>query len=109
AVSMVLATGFSATSAVRAEHIFHVRATAPGETAEARFSKFEDLFESVRAENIDKLLSNYTDTSAAVLQMDVRGLPALASYAPNSPTLTFRIPSLNISETFTGRDRDESE
>lgn len=108
-ITVLLTSGLTTAIPAIADDIFDVVATTPGETATTSFTKFEDLFDSVQSQNIDKLLSSYTETSAAALQLNVRGLPALAIYNQNSPTLTFLVPSLGISETFTGADRDESE
>ncbi|KOR30411.1 hypothetical protein TI04_05920 [Achromatium sp. WMS2] len=57
---------------------------------------------------LTNLFSIYTPTSQAQLTLFVGGIPVIASYAANSTTLVFEVPSLNITRSFTGQTRDES-
>lgn len=100
-----------------AEDIFTMTATvrnfpAGGQpvekTATKGFSTAEEAvnFFSTEAKTIDL---GYTDTSVALGRLDFRGLPMLLQYNTTGTTLTFNIPSLNISQSFTGATRDDSE
>jgi hypothetical protein len=74
------------------------------------FNKIEDLFASFEsAENITNLLASYNELSPASFDLNVRGLPATATYIENSQELTFRVPSLGIDLSFTGATRDDSQ
>ncbi len=77
-------------------------------TATRGFSKAQDVinFFSRDATNFDL---GYTDTSIAQGKLDFRGLPMLIEYKTSGTTLTLTIPSLNITQSFTGFSRDDSE
>lgn len=104
-VSLALLLSLSA----RAD-VFSVTGEIPGVTSNtADFESIEDLFETLESENLGRLLTGYTENSPAILSLDVRGLPAIATYSANSTTLTFTVPSLGIFEVFSGPTRDASE
>jgi hypothetical protein len=47
--------------------------------------------------------------SAAIADINLRGVPAVASFAANSPVLVVRVPSAGVNETFAGSTRAESQ
>ena len=94
---------------VQAEKLFTVEATVDGTTVTTSYEKLEDLVEVMDNEGLRSLADNYTETSAANVILNVRGLAAYANYDANSTTLTFSIPELNINKTFTGATRDSSQ
>lgn len=94
-----------------ADDLFELTATVldTGETASRGFSEIEKFVEQLGNEGLSDLLGTYTDASAAVADLNVRGLPATVSYAAGSTTLVFEAPTCDVLETFTGATRDESE
>ena len=94
---------------VYAKDLFTLTAVSGGETATVAFDAIEDIVDAVDSTSLDALISVYTPTSVATLTLDIRGLPATVSYLDTTTTLTFIVPSLNISETFTGATRDASQ
>lgn len=60
--------------------------------------------------NVDAIKQNisYSDTDALSAKLGFRGLPINLSYAANSNVLVLNIPSIGVSETFSGSDRDAS-
>jgi len=54
-------------------------------------------------------LPTYTDTSAANLNANFRGLPVSFSYAANSTTLIMSVPAIGLNQSFTGATRADSQ
>lgn len=65
-----------------------------------------DYFDDSKLNSL--LTSGYADTDAVSATLDMRGLPVTLAYTGGETTLTFKVPSLGITETFTGATRDES-
>ncbi|KOR30410.1 hypothetical protein TI04_05915, partial [Achromatium sp. WMS2] len=80
-----------------------------GETAYFSTNQITNLSEALGDAGLNRIFSTYTSNSAAQLSLSIGGLPAIASYAANSTTLVFEVPSLQIKLNFTGQTRDESE
>lgn len=85
------------------------RDTVPSQTGTASFDTIEDIIDSVDSQHLQSIIPSYTPTSAANIELNIRGLPATVTYAANRTTLVFQVPSLNISEQFTGATRDQSQ
>ena len=64
------------------------------------FTSIEDLFDATLPSDWRNLDVGYTDDSAAVAVLNVRGLTAMASFDAFSNTLVFDIDSLGIHEEF---------
>ena len=79
------------------------------QTGSKSFKKIDDLVNSLDNNGLRSIVPSYTNTSAASAVLSVRGLPATATYAANSTTLRFQVPSLNIDLSFTGATRDQSQ
>ena len=92
-----------------AKDLFNLTATIPGETASVSFNNVSDIVKAVDNQSLHTLLTLYTPISAASITIDLRGLPTTVTYAANSTTLVFNVPSLNINKQFTGSTRDESQ
>lgn len=68
-----------------------------------------DLVNLLQTQNMQSVVSSYTDTSAATAVMNIRGLTALASFPAGSTTLTFSVPAAGVNVSFTGATRNDSE
>lgn len=78
------------------------------ESARVDAPNLVDLRRDLRTQAIQSLIPIYTPTSAAAIDVNLRGLIALTSFAANSTTLVVQIPTAGITQTFTGATRDES-
>lgn len=106
--SLVLANGFF--SSCDARDLFELTVDIPGESASRGFSDIEDFVEQVGNDGLGNILVGYQDDiTQADASLDIRGIPASASYDANSPTLVFQIPSIGIDVSFQGATRDESQ
>ena len=83
--------------------------TVESESVKQEFYNVEDFIDSLYSNTFSTVIKNYTDTSPASYIMDIRGLGASASYASGSTTLNFKVPVLNISKTFSGATRNDSD
>lgn len=79
------------------------------QTQSYSFKTAEDALDAFKNENLQSRFSNYTDTAQANLTLGFRGLPMAVSYTANSTTLVFSVPSLGITQSFTGTTRDASQ
>ena len=90
--------------------VFNVDTNVSGIQASASFSTVENTFNSLDTAGLSAINSAYTGVEAATVLIDYRGLPMIARYpTAGSTLLTFDVPSLGISQTFSGATRDESE
>jgi hypothetical protein len=62
-----------------------------------------------QSSGIQSYLPTYTDTSAANLNANFRGLPVSFSYAANSTTLVMSVPAIGLNQSFTGATRADSQ
>jgi len=80
-------------------------------TTGATYTSSADALESILNEldqtNIESHIG-YNETNQLSANLDFRGLPVALSFVENSTTLTLDIDSLDIHESFTGSDRDDS-
>ncbi|MCB1213066.1 MAG: hypothetical protein KDK40_02085 [Chlamydiia bacterium] len=67
-----------------------------------------DLKRDLTTAAIQELIPIYTPTTLLNLNIDLRGLNLIGSFAANSTTLNVEFPNLGISASFTGSTRDES-
>lgn len=74
-----------------------------------QYHSMEAIIEALSNTGLSGLSTLYNENSAAEARLFLRGLPTEASYDANSATLTFRVPSIGLSESFNGATRDESE
>lgn len=87
---------------------YHATVTVAGTSATVSDPNLVNLSRSLRSESIQALLPLYTPTSAVSININLRGVDAITSFAANSTTLTVVIPQTNSVESFTGGTRDES-
>jgi|GEM_PF-3347101 len=100
---------WSVTTNAFAKDTFQITLTTPAGTVSRGYSSGEDAINDLGDRGFSNLNPGYTSTSAASAVLDIRGLRALADYRADSTELTFQVPSLGITERFTGRTRDESQ
>lgn len=96
---------------VQAKDLFELDAKVieSGQQGRQGFSAITDLLDAVSTNGLQNVVSSYTETSAAIATLNVRGLPAQVEYQSGSPVLAFRVPSLGIDLKFNGATRSESE
>jgi hypothetical protein len=72
------------------------------------FTSVEQLLDAPYTSSLRGIVPSYTENSPASARLDIRGAPALASFAANSPALRVQIPASNLDRTFQGATREES-
>ena len=72
------------------------------------YSSISDVADQYDSYNMKAMFPTYTETSFVNAKVNLRDVPVNLSYAQNSSTLTFKIPSLGIERTYTGATREES-
>ena len=86
-----------------------INAQSEGQSASRGFSSVDQIFNSLSTSTLSNSLPGYTSNSAATAQFDLRGVPALASFAANSSALRVQIPAANgLDRVFEGNTREES-
>lgn len=98
---------FTATS--HAASNFDVTRSTENQEITNNFEAIEDLFDAVEQQSFNSIVG-YTQQSAANATLNIRGLSASINYLANSSALTFQVPSLGISKTFSNfNTRQENE
>ena len=103
-----LAIAMMGTSSAFAKDIFTAEVQVDGVTQMIGYNKILNVADQYESENMRKIFPNYSDTSVVSAKLDLRSVPVNLSYAQNSSTLVFKIPSLGIERTYTGSTREES-
>jgi hypothetical protein len=101
-----------ASASARANELFQVNVDVTTPTTaegQASASTITQLIDSLQYNNLHAITSVYTSTSAATAILNIRGVTAVASFLPNSTTLTFSMPSAGVNTSFTGATRNDSE
>lgn len=110
---VLLMAGVCASQAAMAADLFSATGTVIGATAETRSLKFdtaEQVLDAPKFENFHRNFATYTGIEQASLAINFRGLPMNVEYPlAEDPLLVFTVPSLGISEHFSGADRDASQ
>jgi hypothetical protein len=70
-------------------------------------NSLEGIFDKIDLETISSNIS-YNESNALSANLDFRGLPVTLKFSENSTALIFSVPSLGITETFSGSNRDDS-
>ncbi|WP_373975770.1 hypothetical protein NT239_03165 [Chitinibacter sp. SCUT-21] len=109
-----LALSFAATTLFLAQPsfagVFDVSATMNGVTASESFDNAEDAIKIMNSSSLNQLYNNYTGVEAVDTSLNFRGIPIQLAYpTTNQTTLTLNIPSIGVSQSFTGATRDESQ
>ena len=103
-----LALGLAAASPAQARDPFSLSLDVDGNSGSRGFNSIENVVDALSTNALRGLAPSYTDVSAATARLDLRGAPALAAYASNSPALRVQIPVAGIDRTFQGSTREES-
>ena len=100
----------AAASGAAAKDLFEVEVTIGQETERRSFSTAEDALRLVEDDSLEDLFPDYErgDPDAATARINFRGLEMHAEFDQDSDTLEFRVPDLDIDETFSGADREAS-
>lgn len=93
---------------VVAADLFTMDVKVDGDTETFNFSYVEGVFNQVDEQGLESAFTNYSDTSTMSADINYRGLPMTLNFIGNSTDLQFDVPSLGISETFSGTTRDDS-
>lgn len=67
-----------------------------------------DLSRDLKTTTLELLIPFYTPTTAVAIDLDLRGIDTLMSFAENSTTLVVQIPQADTVQTFQGATRDAS-
>lgn len=89
--------------------IFNATITVDGSTKNFGFSTVENVIDTMTQDFLDANFSTYTTASSLSLSIDFRGIPITLSSTAGSPTITLNIPSIGVTEVFSGSDRDASQ
>lgn len=110
ALALVHALALAGLAAPAAAGVFDLTATVNQTATTATYTRAEDVIRTLTTAELQRLDPGYTGVEAASLTIDFRGLPLIARYpAANSTQLVFSVPSLAITQTFSGATRDESQ
>lgn len=84
-----------------------VEDTTKGTSFSKEYSTVTDVIDTLDTKSIEQEI-NYNPTDALNASVDYRGLPIVFKYIENTTTLVMDIPSIGVSETFTGATRNAS-
>ena len=87
---------------------YHATVTVGEESETIGDPNLVDFTRGLRETSLELLLAGYTPTTAVSIDINLRGIDIISSFAENSTTLIVEIPQAGISEEFTGATRDES-
>lgn len=116
-LSLTLALGMACSLAgtASARSLFEGRFTSTNpitgatESASAERNNLMDFADLFTNAGLTTTLPGYTPISAATATVSLRGVPAILTYAANSPVLRLRVPSIGVDVAFNGTTRDESQ
>jgi hypothetical protein len=107
-----IASACALAAPARAAEPFQVNVTVGTTNGTASGSiDYENLtstISSLNTTNLQQIVSAYTSNSAVTATINLRGLTTVSSFGVNSTTLNFAVPSLGISQTFSGATREDS-
>lgn len=106
-LSSLILTLLLPTSAL-ANDLFSLSLDTEGQTTSQTFDSVNDLFDSLNPNFFGQLNSNYNESSAATVDLNLGGIEAIARYREESNTLQFTVESEDINEKFYGQNRGES-
>lgn len=78
------------------------------QTVNESFNSVESVIDSLQNNQLSSMASSYTPNSGVSAAVSYMGVPVNLSYAQNSTTLTFSVPGLGLTQSFTGATRDDS-
>ena len=93
---------------IHARQPYHAKATVSTESVSVSAPNISDLSDELKSASLETLLPIYTPTSPVLLNINLRGIGVIASFAANSTTLVVQVPDTGANVTFSGATRDES-
>ncbi|SEA16363.1 hypothetical protein [Rubrimonas cliftonensis] len=112
-LAALAATVVAMATPVAAADLFTITVTVPqgeGEsTGSTAFGNIDDIVTIIENGDFAAINPDYTQESLMESISNIRGLDAIVAYRDEGPTLTFEIPSIGVSETFSEATRGESE
>ena len=93
---------------LQAREPYHALVTVAADSATVSAPNMVDLSRDLKSSSITELIPFYTPTSAVSIDINLRGIDAISSFAANSTTLVVAIPQAGITQSFTGTTRDDS-
>lgn len=97
-----------AVNTAMAKDVFTAEVQVDGITQFLGYKKITNTVDQYEYENMKNAFPTYTENSAVGARLDLRSVPINMSFAQNSPSLVFKIPSLGIERIYTGATREES-
>ena len=96
-------------SAPSNNQIFNASLCVGGQTVSVGSNQLQTIIDTIDNQRLSRTFAGYTpDVTAGEFRLDIRGLPVTLGYDANSTQLSFAVPSLGISKTFSGGTRDAS-
>lgn len=102
ALLLLCETGF-----VHAYKPFHADIAVPPASSHTSATNLVNLQRNIQT-SLESLSPVYTPTSAAAININLRGIDTFAAFAANSTSLTVVMPQLGLIESFDGGTRDAS-
>lgn len=93
---------------LQARQPYQATVTVDGVSASVSEPNLVDLSNSLKTTAIEDLLPIYTPVSPTSIDINLRGIAVLGSFAAGSTTLVVRVPQAGLVDSFTGSTRDES-
>lgn len=93
---------------IQARQPYQATVTVSAASATVSAPNLVDLQRELKTTTIQSLIPFYTPVSPASIDINIRGIFALTSFAANSTTLVVQIPQAGTMQTFTGATRDDS-
>lgn len=104
----ILAILLCLATSVYSREPYHATVTVVPESASVSAPNLVDLSRDLRSDSIQALIPFYTPTTAVAIDINLRGIDVLSSFAANSTDLVITIPQAGITQTFSGGTRDAS-
>lgn len=95
-------------SSIEARQPYHATATVDTTSVNVSAPNISDLSDDLKTSSLETLAPIYTPTSPLSININLRGIDVIASFAANSTTLVVQIPDTGANETFSGATRDDS-
>lgn len=93
---------------IEARQPYHATVTVDTSSAKVSAPNLVDLSRDLRENVIEALIPIYTPISPVSIDINLRGIKLLTSFAANSTALVVSIPQLGETQTFDGGTRDQS-
>ena len=92
----------------QAKDIFTAQIQVDGVSKTVGYDNISSVGDQYNGPDMQQMFPTYSDASAVNSNVNLRDVPVNLSYAANSNTLVFSIPSLGVVRTYDGATREES-